>query len=311
MRVATIDLGTNTFNLLIAEVVSDNDYNILFENKLPSKIGKGGINNNTLLPEAIERGLSVLKIHKNTIEKYNVEKTVCIATSAIRNATNGNEFALEVKKHLGFNLNIISGIKEAKMIFDGIKQVVPIGSDKVMILDIGGGSNEFIIANKDGIIWKHSFELGMARLLDRFNPSNPIIKDEIDTVENYLRNELYLLFEVLKQHEVTTLIGSSGAFDTIAGMLALHKSPNILMSKIVTYKIDYNDFIQLHIKLLNSTIEQRLKMERMESFRVEMIVLASIFINFIVRECQIINIWQCSFSLKEGAIYQIMKGELN
>lgn len=310
MRIAIIDLGTNTFNLLIADVSDNQSYNILLETKNAAKLGKGGINNRTITPEAMQRGIDALHQHLRTIADYSVDKVVCIATAAIRSASNGQEFVKRVKDEVGLDINVIDGQKEAQLIFDGIKQVMPLGKEKVMVLDIGGGSNEFIIANNEGVFWKHSFDLGVARLLDKFAPANPITQAEIDTIEAYFRTELKLLFDALKQYPVKTLIGSSGSFDTVSAMIAAIHHPHLDMSKLTSYHIHLNHFLELHQVYLKSTVEERAKMERMDPARVEMIVLASLFINFVVRECNIANIWQCSFALKEGAIWQLIRNQL-
>lgn len=308
MRIAIIDLGTNTFNLLIAEVSENQSYNILLETKNAAKLGKGGINDRTILPDAMERGITALHKHLRVIADYQVDKVVCIATAAIRSARNGADFVRLVKEQTGLDITVVDGQKEAELIFDGIKQVVPLGHERVMVLDIGGGSNEFIIANRDGVCWKHSFDLGVARLLDRFAPNNPITQPEVEAIENYFRHEMQLLFDALKQYPVTTLVGSSGSFDTVAAMIAAIHHPHLDMLKVTTYQIKLNDFRELHQRFLSSTLEERSKMERMDPARVEMIVLASLFINFVIRECGIREVWQTTFALKEGAIYQILRG---
>jgi len=310
MRIAIIDLGTNTFNLLIADTTSDRDYNILLETKYPAKLGKGGINDKRILPEAMDRGIKGLQTHLDTMKPYKVDKVVCMATAAIRSASNGQVFVDRVKQELGLDINVIDGQKEAQLIFDGVKQVVPIADERVMILDIGGGSNEFIIANKDGVLWKHSFDLGIARLLDRFQPSDPISTEEIDSVEAYIKQELELLYEAFKKFPTHTLIGSSGSFDTISGMIAGMHHPHLDMNKVLTYKVPIDHAKALHSIFLKSTHEERQNMKRMDLHRVEMIVLASIFINFIVKEFKINDIWQCGFALKEGTIRQILNNQL-
>ncbi|MCU4173713.1 phosphatase [Carboxylicivirga sp. N1Y90] len=310
MRIAIIDLGTNTINLLIVEQNGSDTYNILHESKYPAKLGKGGINDRTILPEAMERGIDALKTHQATMQPYQISKTICIATAAIRSAKNGGDFVKKAKEECGLDINVVDGQKEAQLIFDGVKQVIPIGDERIMILDIGGGSNEFIIANKDGVIWKHSFDLGIARLLDRFQPSDPITEIEIEDVENYIKEELQLLYDAFKKYPCDTLIGSSGSFDTISGMIAAIHHPHLDMKKVLTYHVPLEYVHELHNIFLKSTHEQREQMERMDLHRVEMIVLASIFINFIVREFNIKNFWQCSFALKEGTIYQTLRNQL-
>lgn len=305
MRVAVIDIGTNTINLAIATVSSDS-YQIIYSSKEPAQLGRGGINDGIILPEAIERGLNAIRRHVDIISQFNVDKTIAIGTSIMRNASNGVDFARQIKSMFDIDVRIISGDEEAQMIFDGVKQVMPIGIDRVLILDIGGGSDEFIIANKDGIIWKQSYELGLARLLDKFHPSDPITATEIKAIENYIRSELTTLYEALHNYPTTTLIGTSGSFDTIAAIVAGNKHPNINVKLTTSYNITVPNFEEIHRKVISSTIEQRKEMKFMDPNRVELIVPGSLFINFIVREMRIEQISQCNYALKQGAVYQLI-----
>ena len=310
MRIAVIDIGTNTINLLIADTRQDDSYNIILETAYPAKLGKGGINNKQILPEAMERGMTALKGHLDTIRRYNVEKVVCIATSAMRDAANSNEFIQRVHDDLELDIKIVDGKKEAQLIYDGVKQVAPISKEPVVILDIGGGSNEFIIANSTGVLWKHSFDLGMARLLDKFKPSDPITKDEIKKLESHFRKELKILFETMRQYSADTLIGASGSFDTMAAMVAAIHHPHIDIMLSTTYFIPVEHFMEWNRKLLKSNYKERLTMKKMAIHRVDTIVLAGIFINFILRELKIKEMWQCAFALKEGTIYQLIHNQL-
>ncbi len=306
MQIAIIDLGTNTFNLMIAEVSPEKTYQIILETKYPAKLGKGGINKKEIVPEAFQRGLTAIETHLNTIQKYNVSEIHCFATSAIRSSANGPEFVAAVKEKFDLDINVIPGDKEAELIFDGVKQVIPIGEQKVLIMDIGGGSTEFIIANKNGVIWKHSFNVGAARMLDLIQPSEPIQASEIEHLQSYAEAELGMLFEELSKHNIATLIGSSGSFDTIAAMIAAEEHPYLDMTKITNYQIEYDLFVKLHQRYLKSTTEERMQMKKMEPHRVEMIVLASIFIKYIIDELKVPQVYQCAYALKEGAIYQIL-----
>ncbi|GAO29106.1 Ppx/GppA phosphatase family protein [Geofilum rubicundum] len=127
-RVAIIDLGTNTFNLLITEVEGDT-YRILVESKYPARLGEGGIHKATITNEAMKRGVEALTTHLITISEYQVESIFCFATSAIRSATNGADFVRRVKQELGLTIRVIPGDEEAQTIFDGVKQVVPLGDN--------------------------------------------------------------------------------------------------------------------------------------------------------------------------------------
>ncbi|MGQ1890721.1 Ppx/GppA phosphatase family protein [Thermophagus sp. OGC60D27] len=309
-RIAIIDLGTNTFNLLVTEINSDRSYSILLESKYPAKLGQGGIHKSTITPEAMERGIDALKMHLITISEYQVESIFCFATSAIRSADNGHIFVKRVKDELGLTIRIIQGDEEAQTIFDGVRQVFPLDEDYVLIMDIGGGSIEFIIANRFGVAWKKSFELGVARLLEQFTPSDPIADSEIKAIQKHLKKELAPLYQAVKQFPIKRLVGSSGSFDTLAALLAKKYYPLLDVAKLTSMLLDNGRLMGLHKELLQSTSDQRRVMPGMEPHRVESIVPACIIVQFIVEELKIKEVWQCAFSLKEGAVLQIISSQL-
>lgn len=306
---AIIDLGTNTFNLLITEV-ENNSYRILLESKYPTKLGKGGIHKATITAEAMDRGLEALTNHLITISEYQVESIFCFATSAIRSATNGADFVRMVKQQLGLSIRVIPGDEEAQTIFDGVKQVIPLGEEPLLIMDIGGGSVEFIIANKEGVLWKESYNLGVARLLEQFSPSDPIRESEISLIENHFTTKLDSIKEAVKKYPVKALIGSSGSFDTMAAMIAKRKYPLLELDKLSSFQIELNALEEIHQLLLSLNSDGRRLLPGMDSDRVENIVLASIMVQWILRELGIKELWQCAFALKEGAILQIINNEL-
>jgi len=308
MRIAVIDLGTNTFNLLIVDMGEDQGYKILYNNKLPVKLGKSGIDKKEIRPDAITRGLNALERHLQTIGEYKVEKTYAFATSAIRSARNGDQFVKLAKQRCGIDVEIINGEREAELIYYGVKQAVKLTDDKVLILDIGGGSNEFIIADKDTIFWKKSYPLGVARLLSKFKPSDPISIEEIEFISNYLEERLSDLFEEFKKHKIITLIGASGSFETITAMIRAD-DPNFESGTALSPEsnlIDLTDFENLYQKLINSTLKERKQMKGLESMRLEMIVVATLVVKFILQKLKLRVMIQSNFALKEGVVYELL-----
>lgn len=311
MRLAIIDIGTNTINLAIA-TISDkgNSYQIIYSGKEAARLGKDGINDGHMTPEAMQRGLDAIAKHTKTIKSFDVDKTVAIGTSVMRCVDNAREFAQKVKSQFGIDIDIVSGDQEAQLIYDGVKQVMPIGPDRQLILDIGGGSCEFIITNKDGIIWEHSFELGMSRLLDKFHPSDPITPAEVKQIEAYLRSEMSLLYEALHNYPTTTLVGTSGSFDTIAALIAAKKHPALNIKLSTSYEMGVSNFVEIHNHLLQSTAEQRRAMPKMDKSRIDLVIVGTIFINFVIREMRMERVFQCSYALKQGAVYQFIEKEI-
>ena len=156
MRVAIIDLGTNTFHLLIADVMKDGTYKKIFVTRAVVKLGKGGIDKNIIADVPFMKGVNVVCHFNDLIKKYNVNKTFAFATSAIRSAKNGKEFTRKVIDKTGISLKVINGDEEATLIYLGVRQCVNLGNKPTLIIDIGGGSTECIIADNKKIFWKIS-----------------------------------------------------------------------------------------------------------------------------------------------------------
>ncbi len=302
MTFAILDFGTNTFNLLIAER-QNHSFKIIHNSKQPVKLGRGGIQVNRMTPDAFERGFVAIANHMETIRSFEVDAIKAFATSAIRNAANGQEFVDEVKARFGIRVRVIPGKREAELIYKGVRQALPMKKEKMMILDIGGGSNEFIICNQDGIIWKKSFEIGMARILERFTLSDPITHEEVRALESYFRQELEPLMAVVKKEKPVALIGASGSFDTFYALIS-HKL-GLEADRINGREISLKDYRKLHKELLRSSLEERKTMPGMEPVRVEMIVAATIFVSFVLRACHINHLYHSEFALKEGVISEL------
>ena len=158
-RIAIIDLGTNTFNLVIAEK-SSKGHTILHQERIAAKMGVGGINHGYITTEGIRRVIQALKEIKLTIENWHVTKVQAFGTSALRSAKNGIELVEKIYSEVGIEVKIITGEEEAELIYQGVRSAVPLGPSKSLIVDIGGGSVEFIIGNESEVFWKQSFEIG-------------------------------------------------------------------------------------------------------------------------------------------------------
>ena len=145
-KIGIIDLGTNTFNLLLAEVKEQN-YTIFYKTKIAVKLGEGGITKGFIAQAPYKRGIKALTQYKAKLTEENITEFYAVATSAIRSAENGADFVNEVQDTLGILINVIDGDTEADLIYQGVKQAMNLEDSPKLIIDIGGGSTEFIIAN--------------------------------------------------------------------------------------------------------------------------------------------------------------------
>jgi exopolyphosphatase / guanosine-5'-triphosphate,3'-diphosphate pyrophosphatase len=308
MRIAILDLGTNTFNLLVAEITGNKEYKILCKSEIPVKLGKGGIDKKEIRPDAITRGINALEKHLQTAAGFETEKIIACATSAIRTARNSDHFIKSVREKFRIEIEIISGDREAELIYLGVKLAAILDQEKCLILDIGGGSNELIIGNADQIFWKKSYPLGMARLIEKFRPSDPITIEEIEFISNYLEERMPDFFEEFRKHRITTLIGASGSFETFTDMIR-EEDPGAGSEKASlpeATEIDLADFENLYQRLINSTLKERKQMKGLEAHRLETIVPASLLVKFLMGKLKLRRIVQSNFALKEGILYEMI-----
>ncbi len=302
-RIAVLDLGTNTFHLQIVSVGSDT-FEVLFKEKIAVKIGKGGIAKGIITDEAQERALNAIHFFKSKINQFNVSHIHAIATSAFRNAENGIEFSGKILRETGIYINIINGLEEALLIFDGVKLAIDLDNNPNLVVDIGGGSVEFIIGNKDEVLWKESFEIGGQRLIDKFHKSEPISHKEILALNDFFDQELQPLIKAISDFQPVGLIGSSGTFDTLAEIYYKKNEKNFDIEHRSQLLIPVRDYhlISNDIKIKNK--EQRLQIPGMIEMRVDMAVVACCLIDYILKILAVDKIKVSTYALKEGVIYK-------
>lgn len=303
MRVAVIDLGTNTFNLVVAETGSGGAFSIIYNEKVPVKLGEGGINKGYIAPPAFERGITAMRNYAAVIQSLDTMRVLAFATSAVRNAANGKEFTEAVKAQTGIHIEIISGSREAEFIYKGVKQAVQLHRTPSLIMDIGGGSTEFIIADDEGIRWKHSFEVGAARLLDTFTPSDPLTAAEHEAISQFLGHALQPLFEAARIHKPHELIGASGSFDSLAEMVAWEFHTPAAIEGVSDYTFNLSEVDFIHRRLLQSTKTERLEMKGLVAMRVDMIVVSTLLVETVLRQLGLTHMRLSTYALKEGALW--------
>lgn len=299
---AIIDLGTNTFHLLIAEVKGEE---IIEHKKLqvPVKIGEGGINRKQIAPAAFERGMEALKVFREWLDVFGISDVKAFGTSAIRDAENGGEFIATAKILYNIDIETISGDTEAELIYNGVKQALDLPDSNVLIMDIGGGSVEFIICRKDHILWKYSFQLGAARLIEVFHKNDPISDEEVIALQSHLVTELKPLCDAMRQFPTDTLIGSAGSFETLTEVLVKDLLISIIPLSEHADEVSMHSFSQFYETVITKDAEERSRLHGMADFRVEMIVAATVLMNVVIRQFAIKRLIVSHYALKEGILF--------
>ena len=296
-RTAVLDLGTNTFHLLIAERLPGGGWHTVVKHKIYVKLAEEGIHR--IGDAAYARGLEALRIFKKEIDLAGVAtgQVKAFGTAALRTAENAPDFLRQATDIIGLRPESIPGSREAELIHKGVRKAVPFPEGRVLIMDIGGGSVEFIIADRERVFWQHSFPVGAAVLWRAFHQNDPISEIEVQNVENHLETALSDLWRALEQYPSPTLVGASGTFDVIDLFLL---DPAV---KPELYgHIEVARFFPLYEKLRHSTLAERRAMPKLPDERVEMVVVAVILIRYILRKAGIREIYTSVYAMKEGML---------
>ena len=303
--IAVIDLGTNTFHILIAEVLENRDYRIVYRLRIPVMIGRGGINQGIITEEGQQRALAALRRFAELIKEYNVKQVRATATSAFRNARNGTTLVQRVREETGIRIEIIDGMREAGYIFGGVQEALSLGKGPVLIMDIGGGSVEFILSSDQQVRWKQSFEMGAQRLLDRFDIQDPISRENLDELTAYFRITLNDLFVAAQRWQPRTLVGASGTFDTLCDIHA-HQHRFTIAEDAGEFPISADSFSVILQDLLRKNRAERLAIPGMIEMRVDMIVVAAWLIEFVLTELTLKDLRVSAYALKEGVLREMV-----
>ncbi|WKZ66055.1 MAG: hypothetical protein QY325_14955 [Flavobacteriales bacterium] len=296
---AIIDLGTNTFNLLVFEQ-GERGLRIIHSEELPVFLGRGGIEQGLIASDAFERGMEALRLHKATALGHGVGRIRGFGTSMLRNARNAEEFVRAAERELGITIGIIPGDREAELILAGVRQAVRFGAQPSLVMDIGGGSTEFILATDKALMWKRSFELGVTRLRERIPISDPITLEQEARIAAHLDDRLAALYAVVERQEPHVLVGSAGSFDSLARIISAGRG-EALAPDAVTLSFPALEFDALKDRLLRMSRAERLQVPGLPAHRVDTMPYALIQVDRVLLAGGIRELAWSRYALKEGA----------
>ncbi len=296
MLKAIIDLGTNTFNLIIAEI-DGNEFHLIHSEKDGVALGMGGIHRNLITEDAINRALKTLRKFKETIDFYNVKHVKAFGTSAIRDALNAKEFVGYIQRELDIPIEIINGNKEAELIFSGVARthdlIIP-----GIIMDIGGGSTEFIAYKDNHAIEMVSLNIGVSRIYQQFKLSNPLKQHEIDLIESFLDLESCGFFE---KRQETILIGASGSFETFYEFIERKPFPECQHA----LPLKMEELTNILNEMIFSSEEEREMNPWIIPIRKKMAPIAAVKTKWVLSKLPAKQVYVSPFSLKEGALFEL------
>jgi exopolyphosphatase/guanosine-5'-triphosphate,3'-diphosphate pyrophosphatase len=224
LMLAALDMGTNSFHLVVARVIGaeGNSYEVVTREKETIRLGHGGGDMKELSVDAMDRGISALRRMKAIADSLGAPVRA-VATSAVREAENREVFIGRARREADIDVEVISGVEEARLIHLGVLQAVPVFDTRLMLVDIGGGSTEVLIGERGVTLAARSFKLGAVRLTDRFFPAGMVTPRAVEACRSYVRSILAGFEREVSEHGFEVAIVSSGTAETVARLVSARR----------------------------------------------------------------------------------------
>ncbi len=311
-NLAAIDIGTNSFHLVIAKVSDRGIVKILGKEKEVVRLGKSSTDMKYLSPDAMERAVAVLKRFKIICDSLNA-RIRAVATSAVREALNRDEFIYMVLEKTGIQIEVVSGFEEARLIYLGVLQSLDVFDRRIMLIDIGGGSTEILIGEKGQTQYSNSFKLGAVRLTEKFFSVGRFDSGSIEEARRYSRLIMNPVIRQIKEEKYDCVIGTSGTITNIGSIiLAEQTSADTADFNFNNFKYNSEELEKAVGKILKcDSVSQLKKIEGLDSDRADIITAGAIVLEQLFRELDIKTITLASYALREGIILDTIDKEHN
>jgi exopolyphosphatase/guanosine-5'-triphosphate,3'-diphosphate pyrophosphatase len=303
-RLAGIDIGTLTCRLLIADLPVRSSLKELRSERRILRLGEGVDRSKRLTGAAMDRVIQCLKEWRALIDSYGVDACTAVATSAVRDATNRQEFLDRVKYQVGFDVEVITGEEEARRTMLGIRSGLPAGVSDVLALDIGGGSTEFILDRIGQISTVRSIDVGVVRLNERILQHDPPTTEEIQQAREWIRNDTEKVMVALPQRAGLTFVGTAGTITSLAAMA--QQLPTYEPARIHNYPLMLEAIVDLEQQLLTRTKAARIGLSGLEQNREDVIAAGAIIIRTIMETLGQQRVLVSDLGLREGVLIELM-----
>ncbi len=302
-NLAAIDLGTNSFHLVVVRADESGNFETIGREKEAVRLGSGAGDLDVITPEAMERGLAALRRFVQIARSMNADVRA-VGTSALREAHNRDEFLKRVRDECGIEVDVVPGIEEARLIYLGILTSVPVFEKKILMIDIGGGSTEYLIGTRGTPDFAISLKLGAIRLKERFFHSEPLTLSQVDDCRKYLAVALSPVREEGNARGFEAAIGSSGTIETIASVITGRDEDDTPEADFTFTSGDLDRAVAL--LLSHDTAKKRAKLPGLDDKRADIIVGGAVLLQESFRALGITTMRVSRTALREGVIRDIL-----
>jgi len=303
MHLAAIDIGTNSLHMILVRVAADGAFEVIGREKDMVRLGAGGLEGRPLGDGAMAAALQTLSRFRRLADSRQVDDIVAVATSAVREAPNGGDFLASVAAQTGIQARIITGAEEAALIHRAAVHGIDVGTDKAVVIDIGGGSTEITLGTAAGVERAKSFRLGVIRLGERFVTSDPISGGDERRMVRHIRHELGDYLRGLARSGFARVIGTSGTALAL-GSLALRVPSDVTIHH---RRVGTRDIRGIRRQVVSLGLGDRLDLPGLDARRADLIVPGAILLDTILRQLGAEELTLCELSLREGAILDYIR----
>ena len=300
MRIAAIDIGTNSIHMIVVQVRPDLSFEVIDREKDMVRLGAGGLDGRSLTESATAAALQTLSKFKRIAESHKVDEIIAGATSATREADNGGDFIAEVDRVTGIKIRVISGPEEARLIHLAAGYGVDVGSSTACVVDIGGGSVEVTLGTATQMSVGRSFKTGVIRLTERFAKSDPLSRRDERRLVKHLNREMGEYLAELAAKGFDRLIGTSGTILSL-GALALSETGGEV-TELRNRRVSAKALRRLRKRLLEADLDERLHMPGLDPRRADLSVAGVVLFDTIVRKLGAEEFTLCDLALREGLV---------
>ncbi len=302
---AAIDIGTNSFHLVVARTTSAVAFEIIAREKEVVRLGSGSGDMKRLAPDAIDRGVDALRRFRR-IAEISDARVRAIATSAVREADNRDEFLRRARDEAGVEVEVVSGLEEARLIHLGVLQDVAAADVRLLVIDIGGGSTEFVVGEGTEMLAARSLKLGAIRLSDRFFAEEPLTSGQVKRCRTHVRAYLGPVVREVRRHGFDVAIGSSGTILSVAEMARQRRGESGRAVSNITFT--RKELGKVVATLLDATtVKQRLKVPGLDARRADIIVAGAILLEEAAAALGIEEMTASDYALREGLVLDTLQ----
>ena len=308
-KIAAVDAGTNSFHLIVVSADSDGNFEIIDREREVIRLNEGNPDDIKIINAgAIEKAVAVLKSFKGIADSHGAPLRV-VATSALRESLNRNEFINKVWNEAGVEIEVISGHEEARLIYLGIMQSVPIFKDRTLIVDIGGGSTEFLIGHKGVTNFSVSVKIGAVRLTEKFFPDCEVTESRVKECRKWVEGEIFQVVHSIKKNGFSICIGSSGTIMSAGLMIQEARNRKFVATSILNnYEFSKKELHKVEEEILSrKTLERRKKIPGLDEKRADIIPAGIIILSTIFDLLELDTMTISGYALREGIILDTLQ----